>query len=59
MPNDRTVDQHNVLVVDNDALVCWALRKELASLGLAVESAGTGADALVRVRGKKYGLLPQ
>ena len=39
-----------VLVVDDDSLICWALQKEFASASLAARFAGNARDALAGLR---------
>jgi len=46
----------SVLLVVDDALIRWALEKELALYDVEVHGVGTGADALGRTRGTRYGM---
>ncbi len=47
---DVTTSGKRLLVVDDDRLLCWALGREFAPLGLAVTCCHDGKDALARVR---------
>jgi CheY-like chemotaxis protein len=47
----------SVLVVDDDKLICWALEKEFAGLGLSVHVVESGANALAELRGQPYDLV--
>jgi len=51
------MSQKKVLVVDDDNLVCWALRKELANHRLDACIAGSGAECLNAVRENRYDLV--
>ena len=44
----------NVLVVDDDNLICWGLEKEFAGLGLAARIVENGMDALAELRRQPY-----
>lgn len=46
-----------VLVVDDDNLVCWALRKELANHRLSARIAGSGAECLSAIREIRFDLV--
>ena len=46
-----------VLVVDDDNLLCWALRKELANHRLNAHIAGSGAECLSAVRENFFDLI--
>jgi DNA-binding NtrC family response regulator len=46
-----------VLVVDDDNLVCWALRKELTNHRLDARIAGSGAECLSAVRENRFDLV--
>lgn len=50
LPNERK----NVLVVDDDNLICWGLEKEFAGLGLATRVVENGEDALSELRRQPY-----
>ncbi len=52
MPN-----QHNVLIVDDDPELRRFLAGELKADGYGVESAGTGQEALTRIRGGEWDLV--
>jgi DNA-binding response OmpR family regulator len=45
-----------VLVVEDDALICWALEREFSTRGLIVDNASSGAEALEKVRREAYQL---
>ncbi len=51
MPSKR------VLVVDDDQLVCWALEKEFAGIGLSTHVVENGADALAELRRQPYDIV--
>ena len=51
------MSQKSVLVVDDDHLVCWALRKELANRLLNVHIAGSGAECLSALREIRFDLV--
>ena len=46
-----------ILVVDDDQLVCWALEKEFAGIGLSTHVVGNGADALAELRRHSYDIV--
>jgi len=46
-----------ILVVDDDQLVCWALEKEFAGIGLSTHGVGNGADALSELRRQSYDIV--
>lgn len=46
-----------VLVVDDDQLVCWALEKEFAGMGLSTHVVENGADALAELRRQPYDIV--
>ena len=46
-----------ILVVDDDQLVCWALEKEFAGIGLSTHGVGNGADALAELRRQPYEIV--
>jgi CheY-like chemotaxis protein len=46
-----------VLVVDDDNLVCWALRKELANHRVNAHIAGSGTECLSAVRENSFDLI--
>jgi CheY-like chemotaxis protein len=46
-----------VLVVEDDILVCWALRKELANHRLTARIAGSGAECLSAIREIRFDLV--
>ena len=47
----------SVLLAVDDALIRWALEKELTARGVAVHGVETAAAVLARVRGSAYGLV--
>jgi len=51
------MSQKMVLVVDDDNLVCWALRKELANHRLNARIAESGAECLRAVRENRFDLV--
>ncbi len=51
------MSQKSVLVVDDDHLVCWALRKELANHRLDARIAGSGEECLSAVRENRFDLI--
>ncbi|MGE5699022.1 MAG: response regulator [Deltaproteobacteria bacterium] len=51
MPSNR------VLIVDDDMLICWALDKEFAGLGLSTHVVETGEDALAEFRRRPYDIV--
>jgi CheY-like chemotaxis protein len=46
-----------ILVVDDDQLVCWALEKEFAGVGLSTHVAENGSDALAELRRQPYDIV--
>jgi CheY-like chemotaxis protein len=46
-----------ILVVDDDQLVCWALEKEFAGMGLSTHVVENGADALSELRRQPYDIV--
>jgi len=46
-----------VLIVDDDKLICWALDKEFAGLGLSTHVVETGEDALMELRRHPYDIV--
>jgi DNA-binding NtrC family response regulator len=46
-----------ILVVDDDQLVCWALEKEFAAIGLSTHVVENGADALAELRSQSYDVV--
>lgn len=46
-----------VLVVDDDDLICWALKKEFASVALPARFVGNARDALTELRDDSYDLI--
>lgn len=46
-----------ILVVDDDKLICWALEKEFAGLGLATQVVETGEEALAELRRHPYNIV--
>ncbi|MDD1750684.1 MAG: response regulator [Methanothrix sp.] len=46
-----------ILVVDDDKLICWALRKEFASLNMATRVVETAAEAIAELRKESYDLV--
>ncbi len=40
----------NVLVVDDDSLICWAISRDVSSIGFPAHVAGTMRDAFARIR---------
>jgi DNA-binding NtrC family response regulator len=46
-----------ILVVDDDQLVCWALEKEFAGIGLSTHVVENGADALAELRRQLYDVV--
>jgi DNA-binding NtrC family response regulator len=46
-----------ILVVDDDQLVCWALEKEFAGIGLPTHVVENGADALAELRRQPYDIV--
>jgi len=51
------MSQKSVLVVDDDNLVCWALRKELANHRMNACIAGSGAECMKAVRENRFDLI--
>jgi CheY-like chemotaxis protein len=51
------MSQKKVLVVDDDNLVCWALRKELANHRVNAHIAGSGEECLSAVRENRFDLI--
>jgi CheY-like chemotaxis protein len=51
------MSQKKVLVVDDDNLVCWALRKELANHHLNAHIAGSGEECLSAIREIRFDLV--
>jgi CheY-like chemotaxis protein len=51
------MSQKTVLVVDDDHLVCWALRKELTNRLLNVHIEGSGANCLSALRKNRFDLV--
>ncbi|HEY6073945.1 MAG TPA: response regulator [Anaerolineales bacterium] len=51
------MSQKKVLVVDDDKLICWALEKEFAGLGLSTQVVENGADALAELRRQPYDIV--
>ena len=51
------MSQKKVLVVDDDNLVCWALRKELSNHRLDASIAGSGKECLSAIRENRYDLV--
>ena len=51
------MSQKMVLVVDDDNLVCWALRKELVHHRLNARIAGSGEECLSAVRENRFDLI--
>jgi CheY-like chemotaxis protein len=49
--------QKKVLVVDDDHLICWALEKEFAGLGLSTQVANNGEEALSELRRQAYDIV--
>lgn len=45
------------MVVDDDQLVCWALEKEFAGIGLSTHVVENGADALEELRRQPYDVV--
>lgn len=50
------MEAKQILVVDDDDLVCWALQKELSALGLVVHGVDSGDHALTRLQESAYQL---
>jgi len=46
-----------VLIVDDDKLICWALDKEFAGLGLSTHVVETGEDALTELRKRPFDIV--
>ena len=46
-----------VLVVDDDKLICWALEREFAGLGLSTHAVENGADVLAELRRQPYHIV--
>jgi len=46
-----------ILVVDDDKLICWALEKEFAGMGLATRVVENGEEALVELRRHPYDIV--
>ncbi len=51
------MQQKKVLVVDDDNLICWALRKELANHRLNARIAGSGTECLCAVRETRFDMV--
>ncbi len=49
--------QKKALVVDDDNLICWALRKELVNHRLNTRVAGSGVEALSAIREHRFDLV--
>jgi DNA-binding response OmpR family regulator len=49
--------QKKVLVVDDDQLVCWALKKEFTGLGFSTQVVKNGADALLELPRQPYDIV--
>lgn len=47
----------NILVVDDDKLICWALQREFASMDIRTCIVETAADALAELRKDSYDLV--
>ena len=53
----KSMSQKKVLVVDDDKLICWALEKEFAGLGLATHVVENGTDALEELHRQPYDIV--
>ncbi len=49
--------QPRILVVDDDKLICWALEKEFAGLGLVTRVVENGEEALAELRRQPYDIV--
>ncbi|MGA6993033.1 MAG: response regulator [Candidatus Deferrimicrobiaceae bacterium] len=47
----------NVLVVDDEPLICWALKRRFSGRDMSVHVVGNCVEALVELREKPYGLV--
>ncbi len=47
----------NVLVVDDEPLICWALKRRFSGRHMSVHVVGNGMEALGELREKQYGLV--
>lgn len=47
----------NVLVVDDEPLICWALKRRFSSRNMSVHAVGNCVEALCKLREKPYGLV--
>jgi len=47
----------NVLVVDDEPLICWALKRRFSGRHMSVHTVGNCVEALGELRGKTYGLV--
>jgi CheY-like chemotaxis protein len=53
----KGMSRKNVLVVDDDKLICWALEREFAGSGHSARVVENGADALEELRRKPFDLV--
>ncbi|MBU1084165.1 MAG: response regulator, partial [Candidatus Omnitrophica bacterium] len=51
------MDKENILIIDDDKLVCTALKKELEGVGYTADYAMDAEEALSKVSEKKYDII--
>lgn len=47
----------NILIVDDEELICWSLKRAFESYGHSVKCLFTGSEALIAVTQKKYDVI--
>jgi len=51
------MSRRNILVVDDDSLIGWALQKELTNRGISTRIAATGMECLAAMRNSSFDLV--
>ena len=51
------MSKKNILIIDDDTLLCWALSRRISIMGINAVTASTGKDALIKIEQKIFDII--